>query len=241
MKYLGNISFNWFETLLTFSGTTVPLIRKDVKSIKEDYILKNGGMTSEEISSAVCKELIGKCTIKAAGAGGITSVPATIPGIGTIGTIILGATADMTYLIKLHLELCYAISAAYDVNMEEEELKAVTLAILGFTGSSQALKGISAGALKKSVDEIAQAYITKGLGKSSAEVAERMMPRLLRKTYKFIPFLSIPIGASINAVATITVGKRAKKYFSEWHENPENEELIECEVVEMNQYNSDEN
>jgi len=240
VKYLGNLNFDWFETLLTFSGTTLPLIRKDVRAIKDDCISKNNGLTPEEISHAVSKELIGKCTIKAAGAGGITSLPATIPGIGTIGTIILGATADITYIIKLHLELCYSIAAAYDVIMEEEELRAVSLAILGFTGSSQALKGVSAGALRKSVDEIAQAYLKKGLGKSSAEVAERMLPRLLKKTYKFLPFLGIPIGASINAVSTFMVGQRAVRYFGKWHESPEDEEIIECRVVDMHRYNCDE-
>jgi hypothetical protein len=221
MKLFEGKKFDWFETLLNISGTTIPLIRDDVSTIKEDYKSKNTDKPPEYIPYAVSKELISKTAIKAGGAGGITSLPATIPGIGTIGTIILGATADLAYLIKLHIELCYGVSAAYDVEMEEEELKAVTLAILGFTGTTQALKGISDGVLKKSVDNIAEGYLKKGVGKASFEVAEKMIPRLMGKSYKLIPLLGIPIGASINAVSTMIVGKRARTYFSEWNEKTE--------------------
>ncbi|MBC8412309.1 hypothetical protein H8E50_01395 [bacterium] len=235
MKYLESKNFDWFETLLTISGTTLPLIRNDVGHIRADYSRKYQDKTYEEISYAVSKELIGKCAIKAAGAGGITSLPATIPGIGIIGTILLGATADMAYIVKLHLGLCYSIAAAYDVAMDDEELKAVSLALLGFTGSTQALKGMSAGVLKKSVDHIAESYLVHGAGKAAAGVTEKLLPRLLRKSYKFIPFLGVPIGASINAVSTIMVGKRARKYFSNWDENSEVEPITEPQIIDVSE------
>ncbi len=232
MKYLGDKKFDWFESLLNFSGTTLPLIRKDVRSIKEDHRSKNKGKDEKYIAGAVSKELISKCTIKAGSAGGLTSVPATIPGIGTIGTIILGATADLTYLIKLHIELCYGIAAAYEVQLTEDELRAVTLAILGFTGSSQALKGLTAGMIKRSVDDTAGVYLKKGLAKSSAEVAEKLLPRLLGRGYKVLPFLGIPIGISINAISTMLVGKRARQYFSSWDETSRGKLVIDCHLTE---------
>jgi len=216
MKYLGKKNFDWFETLMTFSGTTLPLIKSDVMKIKEDYMMRHPGMPKRYICYAVSKELIAKSAIKAGMAGGITSAPAVIPGLGTIGTILVGATADLAYLIKLHIELCYAISVAYDVRMDEKELKAVTLAILGFSGTTQAIKGITAGIFKKSVDEMAERYLKKGISKASVEVAERLIPRLIGKVWRFIPLLGIPIGASINALSTVTVGKQARKYFSAW-------------------------
>ncbi len=216
MKNLGKKAYDWLETLMTFTGTTIPLIRDDIMSIKEDYKLKNSDKSREYISYLVSKDLIAKSAIKAGSAGGLTSAPATIPGIGTIGTIILGATADLVYLIKIQIELCYAISATYDIEMDVEELKAVTLAILGFSGTTQALKGITSGVLKHSVDEISEVYLRKGISRASMEVAERLIPRLVGKVYRFIPFLGIPIGASINAVSTLMVGKQARKYFSMW-------------------------
>lgn len=215
MKNNDESKFDWLETLMNVSGTTIPLIRKDIKSIKDDYIKKNSDAVPESVSNHVSRELITKTMIKAGSFGGLTSMPASIPGIGTIGTILLGASADLIYLIKIHIELCYAISAAYDIDMDHDELKAVTLAILGFTASTQALKGISAGVLKNSIDNMAEIYLKKGVRESSVDVGEKIAPRLLKRGYKIIPFLGIPIGASINVASTYMVGMRAKQYFSE--------------------------
>jgi hypothetical protein len=52
-------------------------------------------------------------------------------------------------------------------------------------------------------------------------VAERLIPRLLRGTYRIIPFLGIPLSASINIASTLTVGNQARKYFSIWSDSEE--------------------
>ncbi len=228
MRTLNKKNFDWFEMLMNFSGTTFPLIRNDVSSIEQDYRQKNKKASLESIAHAVTREFISKSAIRAARAGGLTSIPATIPGLGTLGTVLIGATVDLAYVIKLQVELCYAISVAYHVEMEEEELKAVTLAILGFSGTTQALKGLTAGILKNSVDKIAEGYLTKGISKASAEVAERMIPRLLGRAYKLIPLLGIPLGASINAFSTMMVGKRAKRYFRTWEHPIKKSVTTEC-------------
>ena len=215
MKITEKKNIDWLETLMNLSGTTLPLIKSDIKKIKADYSKKNSNAAPEHIAEHVSKEIITKTIVKAGTVGGLTSVPASIPGIGTIGTILLGASTDLVYLIKVHIELCYAISSAYDVEMDDDELKSATLAILGFTGSTQALKGISAGMLKRSIDDMAEVYLKKGVRKSSVEVAEKVLPRLLGKSYKIIPFLGIPIGATINAFSTYMVGRRAREYFSQ--------------------------
>ncbi len=208
---------------MTVSGTTIPLIKNDVFRIKEDYKGKHRDIPEWEIAEAVSDELISKTAIRAGTSGGITSLPATLPGVGILGTILLGSTADLIYVVKLQIELCYAISFAYDVEMEEEELKAVTLAILGFSGTTMAVKGVGEAVLKKGVDDLAKSYMKRGLERSSAEVAEKLIPRMLGRTYKFIPLLSIPIAASINVSSTWMVGKKAKRYFTSWHEQVESE------------------
>jgi hypothetical protein len=39
-------------------------------------------------------------------------------------------------------------------------------------------------------------------------------PKLLGRSYKLLPFLSIPLSASINIASTMMVGNQARKYFS---------------------------
>lgn len=146
--------------------------------------------------------------------GSLTGAPAALPVIGTIGTALVGTTADLAYLLRTQIELCYAISAAYDAGIDEEELKAVTLALLGFSGSAEMVKGIATSTFKRIVDAATARYLKKGIAKAAAEVFSKITPRLLGRAYKLIPLINIPLSASINIASTMIVGNQARKYFS---------------------------
>ena len=209
--------FGWFEKLLTVSGTYLPDIKKNVQVLMEQYDLKcNGERPKKYITYKVSSKLIKQAAFKTAGIGGLTSVPAVLPLVGTAGTILVGSAIDLYYLLSIQVELCYAVSAVYEVAMDEEELKAVTLAILGFSGSAEALKVMAAGAMRRAINEMAQGYLRTGLTKATTEVAERLVPRLLRGSFKFLPFLGIPLSASINIASTLMVGNQARRYFAVW-------------------------
>ncbi|MBF0558767.1 MAG: hypothetical protein HQL08_08305 [Nitrospirae bacterium] len=209
--------FGWFEKLLTVSGTYLPNIKKDVQTLLAEYDLKSGGgQPKKYMAYKLSSKLIKRAAFKTAGIGGLTSVPAVLPLVGTAGTVLVGSAVDLYYLLSIQIELCYAVSAAYEVAMDEEELKAVTLAILGFSGSAEALKVMAAGAMRRAINEMAQGYLRTGLTKATSEVAERLIPRLLRGTFKFLPFLGIPLSASINIASTLMVGNQARRYFAVW-------------------------
>jgi len=209
--------FGWFDKLLTISGTYLPSTRKDVKDIMAAYDLEHGGIRPKKYRAYdVSSRLIKKAALKTGGMGGLTCVPAALPVVGTLGTVALGSAVDLYYLMRTQIELCYAVSVAYEVEMDEEELKAITLAILGFSGSAETLKALTSGVLRRSIDEIASGYLKTGLSKASYEVMERLVPQFLKRTYKLIPFLGIPLGASINIASTLIVGNQARRYFSIW-------------------------
>jgi hypothetical protein len=207
--------FSWFDNLLTISGTYLPSIRSEVHLMLMEHDLKHGSEQPKMFKAyRVSGRLIKKAAFKTAAMGGLTSVPATLPLIGTVGTVLVGSAIDLYYLLRIQIELCYGISVAYEVDMDEEELKAITLAILGFTGSAQAVKTIAASAFRRAIDEMAEGYIKTGLAKASTDVATRLIPRLLGNSYKIIPFLGIPLGASVNVLSTMTVGNQARRYFN---------------------------
>jgi hypothetical protein len=211
---------SWFDNLLTMSGTHLPAIRNNVQVLLNEYDLKHGGTTPKKYRAyKVGSKLIKRAAFKSACMGGLTSVPATLPAVGTMGTVLVGSAVDLYYLMRVQVELCYAVSVAYEVTMDEDELKAVTLAILGISGSAEALKVAAAGALRHTINEMAAGYLRTGLAKASSEVAERLVPRLLGRTYKVIPFLGIPLCVSINIASTMTVGNQARKYFNIWADN----------------------
>ncbi|KWT94832.1 EcsC family protein [Candidatus Magnetominusculus xianensis] len=213
---------DWFDKILTVSGTYLPEIRREVKEMINEYDLKHGGTKPHKyIAYAIGSKLIKNAAIKAGGIGGLTSIPATLPVVGTIGTVLIGSAVDLALVLRMQIELCYALSVAYDVNMDEEELKAAALALVGFSGSAAAAKAVTAGVLRKTVDTLASDYIKTGLARAAAEVAEKLIPRLLSKWYKFIPLLGIPIGVSVNAATTMMIGNQARKYFSTWVDDDE--------------------
>jgi hypothetical protein len=209
--------FNWFDKILTVSGTYLPSVRQEVDEMIKEYDLEHGGTKPRKyISYAIGSKLIKNAALKAGAIGGLTSVPATLPVVGTIGTVLIGGAVDLALVLRMQIELCYALSVAYDVHMDDEELKAAALALVGFSGSAAAAKAVTAGVLRKAVDELAEGYIKTGLARATAEIAEKLVPRLLSKWYRFIPLLGIPLGVSVNMATTMMIGNQARKYFSTW-------------------------
>ncbi len=222
-KLLGNPgnSLNtgdWLAKALGLCGQTLPAIREEIGEMMrlEHALLENDEIGRETgfVSRRVCSKLIRRTAMKAGAVGGITAAPAVLPVVGTVGTAIVGTAADFAYLIRKQVRLCYGISAVYDSDMDDEELKAVTLAIIGFSGTGQLGKEIAARTFKSVVDASATRFLKKGLVESAPEVAARITPKLLGRSYRLIPFLSIPLSASINMTSTMIIGNHARKYFS---------------------------
>jgi hypothetical protein len=218
----------WLSKILMVTGKSLPAIRAEVLQMERDYDLAHGGKARCYVSYGVSSKLIKRAAMKTAAFGGLASVPAAIPGVGLIGTLLAGITADLAYMVRTQIELCYAISIAYDVQMDEEELMAVSLALLGFSGSAEAAKGIAVRTLRGVVDEMGAAYLRKGIPDSALDVSAKLAPRFAGKAYRLIPFLGIPISASLNIASTMMIGNQARKYFSTWEKLSENLDEFGC-------------
>lgn len=212
---------HWLVEILGLSNTALISICEEVAVMIERYALKHEAGSKREISHAVSGKLIKREAIKAGGLGGLTATPSILPGIGTLTTAVAGALVDLAYLTKLHMELCYKISAAYQVEMDPERLKAVALALLGFSGGSVVTKHVAAATLRNMIDNTASGYLRKGLTDVAVELAEKISPRVAGAGFRLIPFLGIPFSASVNAASTIAIGKQARKYFSTWDDVPD--------------------
>ncbi len=197
------------------SGTYLPKIKNEVRVMLAEYDLKCGYEQPKRFRAyRGSGKLIKQAAFKSAGIGGLTGIPANLPFLGTIGTVLLGSAVDFYYLMRIQVELCYSISVAYEVEMDEEELKAVTLALIGFSGSAEAFKAITSGVMRRMIDELAEGYLRSGIAKASSDVAVRLIPRLMQSNFKYIPLLGIPLSASVNVASTLTVGNQARRYFN---------------------------
>ena len=212
---------HWLVEILGVSNAALISIAEEVAAMIARYAVKHEAGSKREISHAVSSRLIKREAIKAGGLGGLTAAPSILPGVGTLTTAFAGAVVDLAYLTRLHMELCYRISAAYQVEMEPERLKAVALTLLGFSGGTVVTKHVAAATLRSMIDQTASGYLRRGLTDVALELAEKISPRVARAGFKLIPFLGVPFGASVNAASTIAIGKQAKKYFSTWDDAPD--------------------
>lgn len=210
---------DWLLGILGLSDSALPAIRSNARNLVWEYELDHAEKSKQEICDLVSSSLIKTSAIKTGAMGSITAVPAVLPFLGTIASAVLGTTIDLAFLIRTQIELCYAISAVYESEIDEEELKAVTLALLGFSGSAEMLKGIAASTLRSIVDETVAKYLTKGIANAAADAAGKIGPRLFIRAYKLIPLVGISLCASINITSTMMVGKHARQYFSTWNDD----------------------
>ncbi len=205
--------------VLGLSRKALPSIRDEARAMIRDVRPAYGDAPEPELLFQVSSRLINRSALRAGMVGGITATPAALPVIGTLGTVLIGTAADFGYLIRTQIELCYAISAVYDTHIDEEELMAITLSLLGFSGTGQMVKEIAASTLRNLVDATAAVYLKRGMTHAASEVAAKITPRLMGRAYKLIPFISIPLSASINIASTMMVGNQARKYFSIWQKS----------------------
>ena len=199
--------------ILGLSGEALRVLRNEVGAMMRVAVLEDGESSQRDIRYRMSSKLIKRVAMRAGAVGGITATPATLPIVGTLGTALAGTTADFIYITRKQIELCYAVSAVYESSIDEEELKAITLALLGFSGAGQMLKGIAASTLRNLVDATAARFLKMGITEAAAEVAAKTSPRFLGRAYRLIPFVSIPLNASVNIASIMMVGSQARKYF----------------------------
>ncbi len=205
---------DWLIKLLGLSGDVLPDIRENVMAMKIQLASEDPDRSEEALSFYLSSRLIKQSALKTGTVGGITAVPAILPVIGTLGTAIAATLSDLAYLTRKQIELCYEISAVYDTEIDVEELRAITLALLGFSGTGQMAKGIAASTLMNIVDAAKARYLKAGMVDAASEVATKMTPRVFGKAYRLIPLIGIPLSASVNIASTMMVGNHARKYFN---------------------------
>lgn len=207
---------DWLIQILEKSGLDIYAIYDEVDFLLWEYAydfdldLEND---LDEIALEVSKKLIKWSAVKGGTIGGITSTPASLPVIGAIGAAVFGSAIDVFYLIRTQIELCYAISAAYQIDVDHEKLKNVALALLGFSSNEDVATEIASTTFKTLINETALKYANKGSLKAATEVAGDLAPRLLGKTTRLIPIIGISFNAGMNVSFIINVGNQAIKYF----------------------------
>jgi hypothetical protein len=159
--------------------------------------------------AAASEEATRAASNKAAISGGLTSLPAVVPGLGSLLAVTGGALLDMAALLKFEVELALVLTAihGYDIRRPEERRLAMLLAAAGVHDVKQGgnLLVDLANAEAVAIVGYGPRELTKLLTLSFARVALALASRGLAKA---LPVIGVAIGGGMNKVLTTRVGER---------------------------------
>ena len=160
-------------------------------------------------------KIIGRYSRVAMIVGGASALPGIIPGLGTAVAMVGGATADSLVSMKLQVDMCMCLAAAfnYDITSEDEKHLAFLIAA---TGSVQRA-GVDAGTRVGSQAGVRmlRQYLKGAALQASKQAFRKVGITFTRKAAeKVIPFgIGAVIGGGANYGLTRYVGHQAKQWF----------------------------
>lgn len=208
-----SLETSWLEDIFISVTDSLPVIWRDVLVLKRE-IEVTVEVDDDKLAYLISNRLIKKSMIKSGVWGGMSAVPAAFPGIGSLIVTVAELGVDFYLLLKTQIELCYGIAIAYQSEMTDEELQAVTMALLGFSNDDEKIDRASSLMIKTSVDRVATKYLRVGLHKAALTLSSRLGLKVGSRAARVIPVLGVPLSASLNIASTRKVGARARKYFS---------------------------
>jgi hypothetical protein len=163
---------------------------------------------------ALGQRLISHFSNRSALVGGATALPGLVPGLGTLAVALGSSLADMAAVLKLEVEMCLAIDAAYgyDIRLPEERQFALLLAavktheIQSGRNALLDLGEVSGTALWSYGPREASKLLLQVLGAFGLVYATKYAGQGLLRA---IPFLGIGVGAGLNKMMSARVGERA--------------------------------
>lgn len=163
----------------------------------------------------VADAIISRYSKYAAMVGGASALPSTIPGLGTAISMTGGTVADMTVSMKLQVDMCMCIAAAFGYDVETQDAQYLTFLIA--SGGVIEKAGVSGGvnfASKAGVRLLRQYLVGATLQAVKATFRRAGIVFTKKALEKALPFgVGVAAGGGGNYVLTRYVGNQAKQWF----------------------------
>ena len=185
------------------------------KRYKEQSRNKYPFDSEDEHRRRVADKIIQRYSRFAMTVGGVTALPGTIPGLGTAASVIGGATADTAACMKLQVDMCMCLAAAFEYNITSEDGRHLVF-LIAATGSIQRAGGEAGVKLgTRAGVRILRQYLRGAALQAVKHAFRRVGITFTRKAVeRAIPFgVGVAIGAGANYGLTRYVGHQAKQWF----------------------------
>ena len=181
-------------------------LRAHVAACEARVKVKSPDASKAERRELIAQELTRSYSNRAAIAGGVTAVPALIPGFGSLAAGIAGTFAELAYLLKTEVELCLSIAHVYEFDIEkpqERQLAFLLAAVSTYDASGRNFFVDVMRAEGVAIWNYGSRVIARMLIKAMTALA---LAYLYRGLLRMVPVLGIVIGSSMNKVLTQRVG-----------------------------------
>ncbi|MDF1565681.1 MAG: EcsC family protein [Deltaproteobacteria bacterium] len=161
---------------------------------------------------AVAGELISTFSNRTALSGGAAALPAVIPGLGSVVTLVGGTLADMALMLKFEVELALCLTAlyGYDIHQDRERQLAFLLAGVKTYEEREQRHVVLDAAIAEgtAIWNYSGREITKGVTSVFTKIA---LIGVSRGFLRVLPVVGVAVGAGMNKALTRRVGKRCQE------------------------------
>lgn len=144
--------------------------------------------------------------------GGLTSLPANIPIVGTLATLTLGTAMDLAALLRNQCLLIVEVGAVHGKLGGRFQCMIDILSVLSaVAGDRTARRDLE----RIRVSAVGDRCLTQGTRQLLNKIATRIGLRLVQKSSaRAIPVIGALVGAGINYAAIAEVGRTARRYYT---------------------------
>jgi len=161
----------------------------------------------EALREHLAQQIVQGYSTRSAIAGGVTSLPALLPGPGSAVVLVGGMLADMTYMLKHDVEMILCLSYLYGHNIRDEKERWLAYVLAGIRTYEVQVRGnYIADVLDLQLDALPK-YTSRELFKLAATVLGKVaLLSLSRGFIKTLPLVGVVVSASTNKFMTWSVG-----------------------------------
>ena len=191
----------------------------DAKAIADEYILQSKQRFPDDPEwnhqLRAANKIVGRYSKIAMMVGGASALPGIIPGLGTAVAIVGGSAADVLVTMKLQVDMCMCLAAAFKYEIHSEDRRHLVF-LIAATGSLQraGVEGSVKLGSKAGVSMLRQ-YLRGGALQATRLAFRKVGITFTRKAAeKATPFgVGVVVGAGANYGFTRFVGRQAKQLF----------------------------
>jgi uncharacterized protein (DUF697 family) len=146
-------------------------------------------------------------SMRSAIAGGLTALPAAVPGAGTGVALVAGSLVDMTMVLKHEVEMALCLTHLYGFDLRDERERWLAYVLVGVrTYEVQTGRNYFVDPLEAQLDALPR-YTPRQMFKIAATVLGRLaVSSLARGWVRALPLVGIFVSASINKLMMTKVG-----------------------------------